>query len=103
MIDLLVDAAVAVVKLADRACTAVENVCFRETPPLPVETHPSPGADGCAASAGPGGHPIRATSDLLRAAGLELLYVYDNPTHPIIADLLSELRDRAAQFAAAGD
>lgn len=42
MIGLLIDAAIAVVTVLDRACSAVESVRFRATPPEPVEMHTSP-------------------------------------------------------------
>ena len=55
MIGLLIDAAIAVVTVLDRACSAVENVRVRATPPQPVDAHTSPGA--VPAATGSGGHP----------------------------------------------
>ena len=56
MIGLLIDAAIAVVTVLDRACSAAEKTRLRAPSPQPVDDVPSPGADS-AGSAGPGGHP----------------------------------------------
>lgn len=107
MITLLIDGLIAAVKTIDRAFTAVENVRFRGAP-RPVETHTPTGAGrGCAASAGPGGHPFyRTTSALLEEAATTVDALGSHKTNLagwLLDGLVDELRDRAAQFAAIND
>lgn len=104
MITLLTDGLIAAVNLIDRGLTAVENVWLRETPPVPVEPH-TPTGEGCdcAVSADPGGHPDRSTSQILNAAAAQLVWAYNGVSPAIVRDLLAEMRDRAAQFAALND
>lgn len=51
----------------------------------------------------PAGIPVRATSDLLNHAAGELHHVYGGKVPAVVASLQSELRLRAAEFAAIGD
>lgn len=109
MTVLLIDALIALTKLVDRGLTAVEqNVRLRATPPGPVVGAQSAGAArGCAASdAGPGGHPIEPTSELLTEAAAEIQNLGQmaySMRQPWIEGFAAELRDRAATFAAHGD
>ncbi len=106
MTVLLIDALIALTKLVDRGLTAVEqSVRLRATPPGPVDdAQPAGAARGCAASdAGPGGHPIRSTSQLLNSAAAELTFQYGERMPAVIRDLRDDLKDRAADLAAAGD
>ena len=99
MISLLIDGAIAVVKTLDRLLTAAEGA-RRPVSPLTVD-------DARPAGAGPrpgvGGHPIRATSELLFNAVSELDFAYPGPQHAVIVHLQHDLADRAAQLQAEGD
>ena len=104
MIDLLVDAAIAVVTLTDRGLCAVERSVRRLRPFSPAVVGDARPADaGSPPDTGIGGHPIRSTSALLGNAAIELDYAYPNHLPAIIAALIAELRDRAAQLRAVGD
>ena len=118
MTTLLIDALIAIVKLTDRGLSAVENVWLRVNSPEPVvATQPTGAGSGCAASAGPGGHPDpqwrssvgtwtipdRATSSVLYAAVAQLTWAFQGNTPAVVRDLQAEMRDRAAQFSAVGD
>lgn len=104
MITLLIDGLVAAVKLLDRAFTAVENVRLRSNSPRAVVDAPPTGEGcDCAVSADPGGHPDRSTSQILNAAAAQLVWAYNGVSPAIVRDLLAEMRDRAAQFAALND
>ena len=98
MITLFFDGLTAAVKTLDRLLTAVDG--RRPGGPLPVDdaqpagTGPRPGA---------GGHPIRATSELLFNAVSELDFAYPGPQHAVIVHFKYELADRAAQLQAEGD
>ena len=56
MIGLLVDAAIAVVTVLDRVCSAAESARLRSASPATVADVPSPGVGASATSAGTGGH-----------------------------------------------
>jgi len=103
VISLLVDAAIAVVVLTDRGLCAVERSVRRLRPFSPAVVGDARPADaGSLSDTGIGGHPIRSTSALLGNAAIELSYAYqDLPA--IIAVLIAELSDRAAQLRAVGD
>jgi len=103
VISLLVDAAIAVVVLTDRGLCAVERSVRRLRPFSPAVVGDARPADaGSPPDTGIGGHPIRSTSALLGNAAIELSYAYqDLPA--IIAVLIAELSDRAAQLRAVGD
>ena len=100
MIRLFFDGLTATVKFVDRVFTAAEQNVRRPGGPLPVDdaqpagTGPRPGA---------GGHPIRATSELLFNAVSELDFAYPGPQHAVIVHLQHDLADRAAQLQAEGD
>lgn len=106
MITLLIDAAIAAVKLIDRGFGAVEQ-SVRHRVPMPVAGARPAGAGGLPPSAtGTGGHPIEPTSELLNAAAWEIQALGRmaySATQPWIEGFAAELRDRAAQFAACGD
>ena len=99
MITLFFDGLTAVVRNLDRLLTAAEGA-RRPVSPLTVDdarpagTGPRPGA---------GGHPIRATSELLWNAVSELDYAHPGNKHAVIVHLTHELADRAAQLQAEGD
>ena len=108
VIALLIDAVGATVTLADRALTYLENVwnLRADSPPMPVEGDTQPAGAGAAyaSAAGTGGHPVRATSELITAAVCQLAWAWERDERPaVVAQLLPELRDRAAQFRAEGD
>ena len=102
MISLLFDGLTAVVKVLDRALTAVEGV-RRPGGPLPVDdARPA----GVAPETGPGGHPIESTSELLAMAATEiqnLSRMAFTTRQPWVEGFAAELRDRAAQLFAEGD
>lgn len=98
MITLLIDGVTAVVKTLDRLLTAVDGV-RRPGGPLPVDDAQPAGV----APTGPGGHPIRSTSELLFNAVSELDYAYPGGKHAVIKRLQYELADRAAQLQVEGD
>ena len=99
MITLFFDGLTAAVKTLDRLLTAAEGA-RRPVSPLTVDdaqpagTGPRPGV---------GGHPIRATSELLFNAVSELDFAYPGPKHAVIVHLQHDLADRAAQLQAEGD
>ena len=103
MISLFFDGAIAVVKTLDRLLTAAEqSVCLRAAP-QPVDDAQPAGV----AETGPGGHhPVESTSELLTQAATEIqglgrmAFVTKQPW---IEAFAAELRDRAANLAAAGD
>jgi hypothetical protein len=108
VMNIVIDAAVAAVRVVDRALSAVENSVRHRGLPFPGFVRPA-GADA-SATAGTGGHPIRSTSDLLRTAagyvrahraGLDRSAY--GPYVEMVDDLIGELHDRAANFAAHGD
>jgi hypothetical protein len=109
VITLLIDGLIAVVKIFDRGMTAVEqSVRHRESPPPVVDAQPA-GAGSVSAN-GTGGHPHRSTSDLLETASSyvaayrgAVLHVAHGPFLELVDELVDELKDRAAQFAAHGD
>lgn len=104
MTTLLVDALIALMKTIDRGLTAVEKRASSPVnSPLTVERDAQPAGAGASAASGPGGHPIRSTSEILRHAANELWGVYEARTPEVVSDLLDEMRDRAACFAAHGD
>ena len=107
VIGLLFDAIGAGVTLTDRALTYLENVWHLRSDPYPtVEGDAQPAGAGAAyaSAAGTGGHPVRATSELITAAVCQLAWAWERDERPaVVAQLLPELRDRAAQFRAEGD
>lgn len=100
MIGLLIDGLTSVVKILDRALTAVDQNVRRHAtlPRRDVGAQPAGVAE-----TGPGGHPIRSTSELLYNAVSELDYAYPERKHAVIIHLQHELADRAALFQAEGD
>ena len=98
MITLLLDGLIALVKTIDRGLSAVENVRLRATPQPVVVAQPAAGGDFTVSAATGGGRPVWSTSTLLYSAALRLQYLGDDPN-----GLTPELRDRAADLAAAGD
>lgn len=92
MIGLFADAIVAVLRVVARLHRASPT----DSPPVVADAQPA----GAAASAatGPGGHPIRPTSELLHDAAIWVAVDF-----PEAEQFVHELRDRAAQLAAHGD
>lgn len=92
MIGLFADLLVAILRVMTRATRASPA----DSPPAVVDAQPA----GAAASAanGPGGHPIRPTSELLQDAAIWVAVDF-----PEAEQFVHELRDRAAQLAAHGD
>ena len=108
MVNLISDALIAAVTLIDRGWTAAENVLrFRLTPPEAVDGAAPPAGVGGQSYGltvtGAGGHPVYPTSDLLKRAAGELHHAYDGRMPAVLANLQSELRLRASEFAAIGD
>ena len=110
MIRLLIDAATALVVLTDRGLSAVEqSVRLRFAPRAVADAQPA-GAGDLPPVPGAGGHPQRATSELLdtaagyvRAYRLAVMHVTHGPFIELVDELVDEMKDRAAQFAAVGD
>ena len=104
MIELLIDALVAVTQLADRSITAATDALLRANSPQPVVGVPPAGAACAAASAGPGGHPT-PTSQLLAQSASHLTWIYGPPDEApaVVSVLQHELRDRAIALAARGE
>jgi hypothetical protein len=104
---LLADGLIAVLKLTDRAFTAVENVLHFRPTPRAVDGGARPaGAGAASAAAGTGGHPIRATSELLEHARYVIVDIFELDKTGGIGPcclLVRDLADRAAQFRAEGD
>jgi hypothetical protein len=102
MIRLLFDGLTATVKFVDRIFTAAEqSVCLRAAP-QPVDDAQPAGV----AETSPGGHPIENTSELLTQAATEIQglgRMAFATKQPWIEAFAAELRDRAANLAAAGD
>ena len=103
MIRLFFDGLTATVKFVDRVFTAAEQNVRRPGAPLPVDDARPAGV----AETGPGGHhPVESTSELLTQAATEIqglgrmAFVTKQPW---IEAFAAELRDRAANLAAAGD
>ena len=107
MINLLIDGMIAVLKVTDRAFTAVENVLHFRPTPRAVDGGARPaGAGAASAAAGTGGHPIRATSELLDHARYVIVDIFELDKTDGIGPcclLVRDLADRAAQFRAVGD
>ena len=107
MTTLLADGLIAVLKLTDRAFTAVENVLHFRPTPRAVDGGARPaGAGAASAAAGTGGHPIRATSELLEHARYVIVDIFELDKNDGIGPccvLVRDLADRAAQFRAEGD
>ena len=106
VIGLLFDAIGAGITLTDRALTYLENVWHLRPAPYPAVAGDTPPADAdaqVAASAGIGGHPVRSTSELLNDAVRQLFWAYDGEGPAVVRVLCSELRLRAAEYAAIGD
>jgi hypothetical protein len=105
VITLFLDGVTAALKLTDRAFTAVEkNVLHFRPTPQAVDGGARPaGAGAASAAAGTGGHPIRSTSELLGSAAGQLLWVYEDKAPAVVRELMDDLIDRAADFAAHGD
>ena len=107
MTTLLADGLIAVLKLTDRAFTAVENVLHFRPAPRAVDGGARPsGAGAASAAAGTGGHPIRATSELLEHARYVIVDIFELDKTGGIGPcclLVRDLADRAAQFRAEGD
>jgi hypothetical protein len=93
MISLLADVVTALIKTVDRCCTAVEeNVRLRFAPRTVEGAQPAEAGTMPASATGLGGHHLRPTSELLWIAAHQV-------TDP---DLVTQLRDHAAQLAAHG-
>ena len=90
MIGLVADLLVAVLRVMAR----VHRVS--RSSPQPVETPPAGAA--ASAAAGPGGHPKRPTSELLKDAAIWVAIDF-----PDAEQFVVELEDRAARLALAGD
>ena len=108
MITLLLDGVTAALKLTDRAFTAVEkNVLHFRPTPQAVDGGARPaGAGAASAAAGTGGHPIRATSELLEHARYVIVDIFELDKTDGIGPcclLVRDLADRAAEFKAIGD
>jgi len=105
MIELLIDALVAVTQLADRSITAATDALLRANSPQPVAGVPPAGAGTAATAADPGGHPATPTSQLLAQSASHLTWIYGPPDEApaVVAVLQHELRDRAIAFAARGE
>lgn len=78
MTALIVDALIALTRLVDRGCVAVEmNVRHRATPQPVADAQPAGAGVSLPASAtGAGGHPTRNTSDVLTEAAVRLENAY---------------------------
>ena len=103
MIRLFFDGLTATVKFVDRVFTAAEQNVRRPGGPLPVDDARPAGV----AETGPGGHhPVESTSELLAMAATEIQglgrMAFVTP-QPWVEAFAAELRDRAANLAAAGD
>ena len=107
MINLLIDGMIAVLKVTDRAFTAVENVLHFRPAPRAVDGGARPaGAGAASAAAGTGGHPIRATSELLDHARYVIVDIFELDKNGGLGPcclLVRDLADRAAEFKAIGD
>ena len=110
MITLLLDGLIALVKICDRGMTAVEQGVRRRFPPRAVDDAQPAGAGTPPSAAGTGGHPIRSTSELLETASSyvaayrgAVVHVAHGPFLELVDELVDELKDRAAIFAAHGD
>ena len=107
MITLFLDGVTAALKLTDRAFTAVENVLHFRPTPRAVDGGARPsGAGAASAAAGTGGHPIRATSELLEHARYVIVDIFELDKTDGIGPcclLVRDLADRAAEFKAIGD
>jgi hypothetical protein len=92
VIGLVADLVVAVLRVAAR----LNRVSPASSPQVVVDAQPA----GAAASAatGPGGHPIRPTSELLKDAAIWVAVDF-----PDAETFVCELEDRAARLALAGD
>jgi hypothetical protein len=99
VITLFFDGLTAVVKVLDRALTAVEGARRPSGPPLVDDARPA----GTGPRPSVGGHPIISTSELLWNAVSELDFAYPGPQHAVIVRLTHELSDRAAELSAVGD
>lgn len=108
MTTLLIDGLIALVKLIDRGMTAVEkNVSHRAAPD---DSQPAGAGEILPPNPGTGGNPHRSTSELLdvaasyvRAYRGAVVHVAHGPFLELVDELVDELRDRSAQFAAYGD
>ena len=110
MTILLIDGLIALVKSLDRGMTAVEQSVRRRFPPRTVDDAQPAGAGTPPSAAGTGGHPIRSTSELLETASSyvaayrgAVVHVAHGPFLELVDELVDELKDRAAVFAAHGD
>jgi hypothetical protein len=111
VITLLIDGLIAVVKICDRALTAVEQGVRHRVAPRPVvDAQPAGAGDSPVSATGTSGHPHRSTSELLdtaagymRAYRLAVMHVTHGPFLQLVDELVDELKDRAAQFSAIGD
>ena len=92
MIGLIADLVVAVLRVAAR----LQRGSPASSPRVVADTQPA----GAAASAatGPGGHPKRPTSELLKDAAIWVAVDFPDAEH-----FVCELEDRAARLALAGD
>ena len=110
MITLLIDGLIAAVKICDRGMTAVEQGVRLRFPPRAVDDAQPAGAGTPPSAAGTGGHLIRSTSELLETASSyvaayrgAVVHVAHGPFLELVDELVDELKDRAAIFAAHGD
>jgi len=93
MISLLVDTLIAITKTVDRGMATVEkDVRLRFAPRTVDGAQPAEAGVTPASATGLGGHHLRPTSELLWIAAHQV-------TDP---DLVTQLRDHAAQLAAHG-
>ena len=105
MTVLLIDALIALTKTIDRGLAVVEkNV--RRHPTLRGDVDARPAGADASATAGTGGHPIRATSELLEHARYVIVDIFELDKTDGIGPcclLVRDLADRAAEFKAIGD
>lgn len=106
MINLLIDALIALIRSVDRGAAAVENVRRRVAPQPAADAQPAgAGVVFPASATGAGGHLVKPTSDVLREAAKALdclgRMAYSRPL-PWVDAFTAELRDHAAQLAVHG-
>jgi hypothetical protein len=99
VIALFFDGLTAVVKTLDRLLTAADGARLQSTPRTVEDARPA----GAGPRPGPGGHPIRSTSELLGEAAGQLVWVYEDRAPAVVRELMDDLIDRAAELAAVGD
>lgn len=97
MIALLIDAAIALVTILDRACSAVEAARLQANPPSPVEDVHVPPGPGQRNEPAPAGHPATVRNAHAEPLRWERAVIERDASRSVAADLQAELdeaRDR---------